>query len=571
MPSGRFARSRPGAPLRGEKPAPGGGAGPSRPAVASRFRAREERLVPAAGAAACLLFYLGFLVHYGDMFYWGSDVVVNTAYGVTLFSGVLKSGWTVPKPAEMFLLGTIYRLFGDLRAIHVAFIVATALTAWAGCRLILRHFASTLACAVFVASLIALPHVFRATLIGGPGVLSTVFLLLAVLSLSGMRARGESREPAGRGPFIASLVFLALANLARPDCWPATLLLVCAFVLMERRERAPRRWAPSDLWFLVPLAMPLVWIAVGAIWFGDPMYSMNIARDFVAEAASEVGPAADPQDAAHAALFLPHLQAKLFQLFSIARPISLATLIVLASLVLGAREMIRRNARIALLSGCPIAGTLGFYYLYALRGMLFRPDYIYAVLIFALLAVSVGLAVIVGPARKLPLRGLRPALPYAIAAVLLALWLAAPVKKETAAEMLPVLKMRATQAKWSRAAVERVAEDVRESRATPIILGTQWIPPSRIALELGTGKDIYLAERVIGKLRTDEGDVLPDHAGRTVYYCFIEPPPQGLADYLRPLIEGAASREILFRQEGLLVYKCKYDGERKSMPRSAYR
>ncbi|MFH1144359.1 MAG: hypothetical protein V1774_07435, partial [Candidatus Eisenbacteria bacterium] len=213
-----------------------------------RFR---EHAIAAGLALACFCTHLIFLIRYGEMFFWGSDLVANAAYGVTLFSGVLNAGWTVPKPAEMLLFGAIHRMTGDLWFIHLALIVVTAVTVWTGCRLILRHYGSTLGCVAFGLLMVALPRTFRATLAGGAGVLAAMFLLLAILCLGGAGRRRER---------ILAVVFLSMANLARPDCWPCTYLIIFLVMLFKARARGGPGWTGADLWFLVPMGMPLVWV-----------------------------------------------------------------------------------------------------------------------------------------------------------------------------------------------------------------------------------------------------------------------------------------------------------------------
>jgi hypothetical protein len=512
-----------------------------------RFR---EHAIPAGLALACLCTYLIFLIRYGEMFYWGSDLVANTAYGVTLFSGVLSAGWAVPKPAEMFLFGTIYRMTGSLWFIHLAVIGVTALTVWAGCRLILRHYGSPLGCIAFFVFMTALPKAFNATLAGGAGVLNAMFLLLAILCLS---------RPGRRADRILALVFLSMANLSRPDSWPCTLLIILLFLLSKVRGPNGPGWTWSDLWFLVPLGMPLIWAGVGAAFFGDPLYSMHVARNFTAEVYADASQPAGG-GAPKVSRFLPHLQSSLFGLFSVPGWLSARTAVLTLLTLTGMGAMLRKDARTLLLIGCPIGGTLLFYFLYALMGSLFRADYLYALLVFTALITSVGVGAAAGLARKLPPRRWSGWAQTGIAGAILLFLAAGAVRGEIVSDVLPQLRNRAAAARWSRPAVERLVEDIRRGggAGTPIVLSTHAVPPSRIALRLGTGKGLYLVERLVGKQRVGEHNALPALKGRTVYYCFQEPLPEDVGEFLRPLIEVAPECKAIYRHQGLMILKCSH-------------
>ena len=96
----------------------------------------KQAMIPLGLSLLCFLYYVAFLLQFGEMFYKGSDVVANTAYGMTMFSEVHRAGWTVPKLTHMVLFGSVYWITGDLWFVHLVLIMATALTVWAGCRLI---------------------------------------------------------------------------------------------------------------------------------------------------------------------------------------------------------------------------------------------------------------------------------------------------------------------------------------------------------------------------------------------------------------------------------------------------
>ena len=526
------------------------------PKQARRFQAREQRW-PLALALASFAVPMAFLLAYGEMFYWGSDLVANAAYGVTLFSDVIKSGWTVPKPAELLIYGILLRLTGDLWFLHLALIIMTAVTVWAGCRLILDRYGSRLACVAFAALVLGLPRIFGATLSGGSGVMSVMFLMLAIRELSRMQGDSASRlQP--RATALA-ILFLSMANLSRPDCWPCTYLIVAVF--FWNRMRAKSGWSRSDAWFLAPLAMPLVWIALGAAFFGDPLYSMNIARSFAVDHFSDE--ATQPMAGAGPLIaFANHLWTRLPDLYFENFRSLVHSLLFSAFMIAGAFVAARRDKRSLMLLLCPIAGTLLFYLVYAFRGILFRTDYLYAVLFFSLIPLAIGFATAMRFLVRVPfLIARRPAparmkdrLPAVLLPIVLLALLAGPFRTQVIRETLPTLRERAKVARTFRPAVDQLVRDIRAQRASvpPVIIGSQWLPPSRIALKLGTGKDLYLLERVGRKANEQE---LPDLTGRILYCALHDPPPKGMEDFLHGLVGDTARRDMIYRRDGIAIVR----------------
>ncbi len=498
----------------------------------------------------CFFTYLIFLIRYGEMFYWGSDMVANTAYAVTMFRDVLTSGWTVPKPAEMLFFGIVYGITRDLWFVHLVLIVATGLTVWGGCRLILRCYGTWIGCVAFCVFMIGVPGMFRATLVGGPGVLNTLFLFLAVLFA--FRWWGKRDR-------ILLLVFLSLANLTRPDSWPCTALIILAILSLRSLDRKRVALERSDLWFLVPMAMPLTWAALGWGVFGDPLYSMNIAKAFAAEAFRSEGPG-EVSRFGLAASYLPRLKTVLLDLFSISGGLSASVIVLTALVVAGIRTMVRRAPRVTLLIACLFAGTLVFYLVYALRGTMFRADYIYAVLVGVVLIASVGLGSLCDLLARVRPQGMRLLIQAGLAAGVVLFLTLGPITEKTIGDTLPTLSRRAAASQRARPAIERIVEDARWSATglPPIILTTQDIPPSRIALKLGTGKDIYLIERIMSKQGLGESDLLPVFTGRTVYFCGGEQLPEKMRQFVQKLIDEAKAGDILYRQDDALILRCEY-------------
>lgn len=521
--------------------------------MSANMTERSKRtMIPLGLSLICFLYYMAFLFQFGEMFYKGSDVVANTAYGMTMFSEVHRAGWTVPKLAHMVLFGSVYWITGDLWFVHLVLIMATALTVWAGCRLIQKYDESPIGCLAFGIFMMTLPRTFGTTLSGGPGCINVMFLLLAIVCLD--RIDRISHK-------ILAVLFLSLANLTRPDSWPCTYLLVFFVVALRLFRRKGPELNRTDLMFLIPLGMPLLWVFVDWTVFGDPLYSVKITRTFVVEYV--LGKKSPPGGGSGGgwgpvAAYFPRVKSACFELFSLSGWFSVKTGLVGLLGVAGTVTMIRREPRTLLLVACPIAGTLLFYFVYALRGTLFRSDYVYTVLVCILLVVSAGLGSLCGLALRARPRPLGRFLQASLACLVLLALTVGPFQKEIVAERIPLMKNRAAISVEANAAVEALVEDVRRTESTPVILTTKWISASRIALRLGTGKDTFLIERLVSRERLGEPSLLPPLGGRTVYLCLFNRASGDEVQYLQRLMRQAGRRDIIYDKAGLVVLKCAY-------------
>jgi hypothetical protein len=509
-------------------------------------------MIPLGLSLLCFLYYLAFLFRFGEMFYKGSDVVANTAYGMTMFSDVHRAGWTVPKLVHMVLFGSVYWMTGDLWYVHLVLIMGTALTVWAGCRLIQKVDESPIGCLAFGIFMMTLPRTFGTTLSGGPGCINVMFLLLAIVCLD--RIDRISHK-------ILAVLFLSLANLTRPDSWPCTYLLVLLVVaprLFGRKEGPALN--RTDLLFLIPLGMPLLWVLVDWTVFGDPLYSVKIARTFAVEyvmgnrrphggGGGEWNPVA---------AYFPKVKSALFELFSLSGWFSVKTGLVGLLGVAGTVTMLRKEPRTLLLVACTFAGTLLFYFVYALRGTLFRSDYVYTLLVCVLLIASVGLGSLCGLALRARPRLLGRFLQGGLACLVLLALTVGPFQKEIVAEKIPVLKNRAALSIEANAAIEALVEDVRRTECTPVILTSRWVSASRIALRLGTGKDTFLVERLVSRERLGEPSLLPPLGGRTVYLFCPHKARRDVAQYLQRLERQAVRKEIIYETARLMLLKWTY-------------
>lgn len=510
-------------------------------------------MIPLGLSLLCFLYYVAFLLQYGEMFYMGSDVVANTAYGMTMFSDVHKAGWTVPKLSHMLLFGSAFWITRDLWFVHLVLIMATALTVWAGCRLIQKYYESPIGCLAFCVFMMTLPRTFGTTLSGGPGCINVMFLFLAIVCLD--RIDRISHK-------ILAVLFLSLANLTRPDSWPCTYLLVLLIVALRLFGRKGPELNRADLLFLIPLGMPLVWVLVDWTVFGDPLYSVKIARTFFFEYVvgkrSFTGGASgswwDP-----VAAYFPRVKSSCFELFSLSGWFSVKTGLVGLLGVAGTVTMFRKEPRTLFLVACPLVGTLLFYFVYALRGTLFRSDYVYTVLVCTLLITSVGLGSLCSLALRARPRKLGRFLQGSLACLVLLALTVGPFQEQIVAEKIPVLKRRAALSVRAKAASESLVEDVGRTESTPIILTTKWVAASRIAMCLGTGKDIFLVERILARERLGKPSLLPPLGGRTVYLCFLSTARRDIViQYIQELLRQAERKDIIYNEEGFVVIKCEY-------------
>jgi hypothetical protein len=455
----------------------------------------------------------------------------------------------------MFLFGAAYWMTRDLWFVHLILILAASLTVWAGCRLIQRYPVGPIGCFAFCVFMMALPATFGTTLSGGAGCINVMFLLLAIVCLDGMDRTGRM------GNRIPAVLFLSLANLTRPDSWPCTYFLVFFVVTLRLFGRKGPPLNKADLVFLIPLGMPLVWVLVDWTVFGDPLYSVKIARTFVVETitGSKGLPGGDSGDWGNpVADYLPKVKLVLFRLFSLPGWVSIRTVLVGLLGVAGAVTMLRKGPRTLLFVACPLAGTLLFYFVYALRGTLFRSDYVYSVHVCVILIASVGLGSLCGLALRVRPRTIGRFLQWSLACLVLLVLMVGPFREKIVAEKIPELKQRAALSVVANAAVDALVEDVRRTGSRPIVLTTKWVSSSRISMRLGTGKDVFLVERLVSREGMGEPSLLPPLEGRTVYFCFVNKARRDVTLYLRGLMNRAHRRDIIHDRSGLVVLKCSY-------------
>ena len=123
--------------------------------------------------------------------------------------------------------------------------------------------------------------------------------------------------------------------------------------------------------------------------------------------------------------------------------------------------------------------------------------------------------------------------------------------------MIPGLKSRADVVEKENKAVRALVGEAK-TRDKPVILTTLHIACSRVALELGTGREIYLAERVVGLESLGVKDYLPDLTGRTVYLAYHKSVGGRIRELIQRIEKNAREIETIFDADGLEIRKCSY-------------
>ncbi len=498
----------------------------------------ERKIVPIIISLICFAYSINFLIRYGEMFPRGSDVVSNTAYGLTMFGDSYHAGWSVPKPSQMILFGLTYRITGSLWFVNALFVVAAALLIYYTCRIMDKSYGVPIPFLVFAVLVMMMPFFFGATLGGGSGLLNTMFLLIAlayIRDLSRLRNR------------IMVIVFLSAASLTRPDNWANTYLIVfCIFALKYFPRNRPQ-FDRADLLFLIPLFMPAVWHIMDYFVFGNVFYSRWLAQRFAIEYSNR------------SKVFDWHkypglVKSAFFSAFYLSAWLSVRTLILIALSVTGIVTMFIKQRRILLFMACPFLGTIVFYLATYVRGMLFMNRFLFYNYVFIIFAVSVGIAQLGIFVLYLPVRYLRNILQVALTCLIVLFIVYVPFKTKIVDSMLPGLKARSTVVKRESKAVRSIENDL-SSGDNPVIMANLSIATSRIALRVRTGKDIYLLERLVGLEKLGVQDFLPDMKNRTVYLAYGKSVKGGVKNLIQRIEEEAVKIETIFDEDGLKISK----------------
>ena len=508
----------------------------------------QEYLIPTGLSVLCFLYYMFFLLKHGEMFYRGSDAVTNTAYAVTMFNKVYQGGWTVPKPVHMLLFGCVYWITRDLWFVNLVFVLSTVLTVFVGCWLILRYYRAAIGCIAFCAFMMTMPAVFLTTMAGGAGCINTLFLLLAVVCVE--RTGGTAYR-------ILAIVFLCLANLTRPDSWPSSYLIILLIVAPKLIRWNGSRLHKSDLLFLIPLAMPLIWMLIDWAVFADPLYSMKTAQTFAIEVAEgkSVGQGLEVDGfAAYPTL----IKRAFFDTFTLSSWFSLRTALLIVLGLAGVVVMLHKRPRLLILLACPLLGSTLFYLITSLREMVFRFGYLYYNWVLVAVTISVGFSSLFSLTRRIRCPYVNRFIPVGLACLVLWFLSARPYEERVMHCTIPKLKNWAAISKRTAPAIESIADDVKETGGNPVVITANPVPGSRIALKLLTGENIFLADRLARREKQGHEVHVPNLEGRTVYFAAPEKAQTVVNSFLRRLVSKSKEKEAIYRKEGLLVVKCIY-------------
>jgi hypothetical protein len=500
-------------------------------------RVRRASLAVALTSFACLA---GFLLRFGEVFDRGSDALNNTAYGHTLFDHVYRAGWSAPKPAEMLLFGLLYRVSESLWLVNMLFVVTTALLIYYGCRIIGRTGGAFAPCLVFAALVVMMPLSFSVAVHGGSGLPNTLFAFMALAYANDLNRLRDR---------IVMVVCLSAASLARPENWvSASLIILCVLGLtLQRPYRCSLR--RHDVLLVIPLIMPVLWHLIDYGVFGNFFYSKWLAHRYAIEY----------ETLHHASEWFRYpalVKDAFFQTLHVPSWRSVRAIVLVVLALMGARTLFMRQWRMLLFLACLFCGTIAFYFVVYLNGLLIFPRFFYCAYIVVFILVAVGVGQIVSVAPEMLGGRWRSAVRVTMAGALLA-FLLAPFGSELLAERIPELRNVADDVAQQYKAVDALVHHAR-SDSRPVIVSTLSISPARIALALHTGRDIYLAERVVGLERLGVTDHLPLLEGRAVYLAYDTAEDSRVAALLESIEKKAKSIEILFDEGGVRVHKCMY-------------
>lgn len=499
----------------------------------------KQDFMPMIISLACFAYLASFLVRFGEVFGRGSDMVSNTAYGLTMFGDTYRAGWSVPKPSQMMLFGLAYRITGSLWVVNMLFVVMAALLIYFGCRIMGRNYGTPVPYLVFAALVIMTPFSFVTSVGGGSGLMNTLFVFIALAYISDLN-RLRNR--------LLVVILLSAASLSRPENWLNTYLIIFCVMALKYLPKSRPGFHKSDLLFLIPLTMPLMWHLMDFAAFGNLSYGRWLAQRFAIEYATRHG-------AFEWYKYPGMVKSGFFNAFQLSAWLSVKAITLMALSLVGVVTMFMKQRRMLLFLSCSFFGTIAFYFVAYVNEMLFLGRFLYYNYIFIFFVVSVGIAQLSSFVLYIPVKYLRNAVQIALACAIILFIAYTPFKTSVIGSSIPGFKARATVVEKEERAVSALAEDAK-SEDKPIILTTLHIACSRIALRLGTGRDIYLVERVVGLERLGVKDYLPDLTGRTVYLAYHKSVGGSMKELIQRVERNAKKVEIIFDENGLEIHKC---------------
>ncbi|MFC2172137.1 hypothetical protein ACFLU6_05840 [Acidobacteriota bacterium] len=444
----------------------------------------------------------------------------------------------MPKPAQMILFALTYGITESLWFVNMLFIVATALIIYYACRIMGRNYGNPIPYLVFAALVVMTPFSFGAAVGGGAGPLNTLFMLIALTYIKDLD-RLKNR--------ILVVIFLSATCLTRPENWVSTYLIIFFIFALKYLPRSRPSFSRSDLVLLIPLTMPLVWQLMDYAVFGKFSYGGWLTQRFAVEYATEHNGFEWHQ-------YPAMLKSAFSGAFQLSSWLSAKTTAFIALSLAGIVSMFKKQRRVLLYVACSFFGTITFYFVTYVNEMLFLSKFLYFNYVCILFFISVGIAQLSNFILYMPVRYLRNAIQVAAACAIILFIAYAPFKTIVLGSQVPGFEARVGVIEKENRAIRALAEDIKPGE-NAVILTTLNIECSRIALELGTGRDIYLMERVVGLERLGVKDYLPDLAGRTVYLAYHKSVSGSMKEFIQRIEKNAKETETIFDREGLDIRK----------------
>jgi hypothetical protein len=497
---------------------------------------------PDIRAAVCFVFFLVFLLRFGVLIGKTSDEVANIAYAMTMFGEPNTSGWAVPKPLEIVLFGITYWVTKNMFIVNMLSLVAAALLVYYVNSMINRDGDGKIPLWTFTILLMACPFSLQAVLTVQSALLSALFVIMAIYYLS-----------AANFPKYTSLVIILLsfAGLTRPENWANNFVIILLVFWLRYRHSDNLRIHKLDSLYIIPLLMPLIWILCDYVIFKDMFYSAHIAKRYALEITA-TSPNMTKQGSYPGWIYWSFIHT-----FYLYPGSSWRTLIFVSLCFTGIVTMAKKQPRLLALISCAFFGTIFFYFLTFLNGAKFFDRFLFLNHVFCLLFFSIG----VGRASKLfgflrdePLSRI---LGWGVACALVGIFLL-PFRAVTFGHIIPEFERRSITRKAEDAAIDSIRMNWTNDEKS-VFLTTLAIPPAKVSLSLGTGKGVYLIERLIGRAKSfGKSEWLPNLDHTTVYIGYNSEERGIVRQAVAEVEEKARRVETLFDEGGFRVAKCQF-------------
>jgi len=363
--------------------------------------------VPIGAALASFLYLFILLLRYGELL--GPDECAYVAFWKETIQGDTYFEWTTPKPLYVVLFGVLYQVTHSLFMVAMVFVVAMSLLIYYGCKILIHISGNPLPCLFFVLFLTTRRYFVETAVIGGSGLLSTLFVFVALSQILTKQLFFHRLD----NPIV--IVSLSLAGLTRPESWVSTsCIIVCLYSLKYLRKEREGRY--RDLLLLIPMLMPVLWHLFDYVAFGDLFYSTKMTQGF----AENVRDAFGRSETFIWSDYPGKLKGFLFGMFG--------TLLLLVSLI-GLVWMSIRKRRALLFLLCPFLGAILFYFVTYVREMTLGGRFFFCNFTLVVFFASIGVGAIVEFARWIPVKVLRGVAKTGIASALIFFLVFSPFRK----------------------------------------------------------------------------------------------------------------------------------------------